>query len=96
VLSVAWVVMMWVREGDAPERQNLPAKTVTTDLVDGDELPLTHEFCRHGVRRSGVTTTLLGLERMVLITHRRSIMTILDREGLEQNSNGAYSSPNHR
>jgi len=49
-----------------------------------------------GVRRSGVTTALQELERKGLIAHRRSIITILDREGLEQKSNGAYSSPNQR
>jgi CRP-like cAMP-binding protein len=67
------------------------------DRVDGDGLPLTHEFLAVmlGVRRSGVTTALKELERKGLIAHRRSIITIADREGLEQNSNGAYSPPNH-
>jgi hypothetical protein len=60
VLSVAWVVMMWVREGDAPERQNLPAKTVTTDLVDGDELPLTHEFLPSRCAAIGCDDCLTG------------------------------------
>jgi len=44
-----------------------------------------------GVRRSGITTALQELERKGLIAHRRSLVTVLDREGLEQASNGAYS-----
>jgi CRP-like cAMP-binding protein len=65
------------------------------DRVDGDELKLTHEFLAVmlGVRRSGITTALLELERKGLIAHRRSFVTILDREGLEEGSNGAYSGP---
>jgi hypothetical protein len=29
-----------------------------------------------------------------MITHRRSVITIVDREGLEHSSNGTYSAPN--
>jgi DNA-binding transcriptional regulator YhcF (GntR family) len=52
-----------------------------------------HEFLAVmlGVRRSGITTALQELERKGLIAHRRSFVTILDREGLEESSNGAYS-----
>ncbi len=46
-----------------------------------------------GVRRSGVTTALQELERTGLIAHRRGFVTILDREGLEEISNGIYSPP---
>jgi Mn-dependent DtxR family transcriptional regulator len=49
-----------------------------------------------GVRRSGITTALQELERKGLIAHRRSFVTILDREGREQGSNGAYSRGNDR
>jgi CRP-like cAMP-binding protein len=63
------------------------------DRIDGDELKLTHEFLAVmlGVRRSGITTALQELERKGLIAHRRSLVTVLDREGLELASNGAYS-----
>jgi CRP-like cAMP-binding protein len=63
------------------------------DRGDGDELKLTHEFLAVmlGVRRSGITTALQELERKGLIAHRRAFVTILDREGLEEGSNGAYS-----
>jgi CRP-like cAMP-binding protein len=65
------------------------------DRVDGDELLLTQEFLAVmlGVRRPGVTTALQELERKRLIAHRRSVITIEDRKGLERNSNGAYSPP---
>lgn len=65
------------------------------DRIDGDELPLTHEFLAVmlGVRRSGVTTALQALERRGLIAHRRSFITITDREGLLEGSNGSYSPP---
>jgi CRP-like cAMP-binding protein len=65
------------------------------DRVDGNELPLTHEFLAImlGVRRSGVTVALQELERKGLIAYRRSVITISDREGLEHSSNGTYSAP---
>ena len=63
------------------------------DRVDGNELPLTHEFLAImlGVRRSGVTVALQELERKGMIAHRRSVITIIDREGLEHSSNGTYT-----
>ena len=65
---------------------------MASDRVEG-ELPLTHEFLSVmlGVRRSGVTTALQELERTGLITHRRGFVTLLDREGLEETSNGTYT-----
>jgi CRP-like cAMP-binding protein len=65
------------------------------DRIDGDELALTHEFLSImlGVRRSGVTTALQELERKALITHRRGRITVTDREGLVDRSNGTYSPP---
>ena len=47
-----------------------------------------------GVRRSGVTIALQELERKGLIAHRRSVITVVDREGLEHSANGTYSRPN--
>jgi Crp-like helix-turn-helix domain len=65
---------------------------MAADRIDGDELPLTHEFLAImlGVRRSGVTVALKGLESAGLIAHRHGVITILDREALEQASNGTY------
>jgi CRP-like cAMP-binding protein len=65
------------------------------DRSDGDEVVLTHEFLAVmlGVRRSGVTTALQELERKGLIAHRRSVVTLLDREGLVEGANGSYIAP---
>jgi len=67
---------------------------MAADRVEG-ELALTHEFLSImlGVRRSGVTTALQELERTGLISHRRGFVTILDREGLMEQSNGTYTPP---
>jgi hypothetical protein len=46
-----------------------------------------------GVRRSGVTVALQGLERIGLIAHKRGVITLLDREALEVSSNGTYVRP---
>ena len=63
------------------------------DRVDGDELPLTHEFLGMmlGTHRPGVTIAVQALEKEGLIAARRSNITILDRRGLEKRSNGTYS-----
>jgi CRP-like cAMP-binding protein len=55
------------------------------DRVDGDEMPMTHEFLATmlGVRRAGVTETVGELHRSGLIQNHRGAVTILDREGLE-------------
>jgi len=63
------------------------------DRIDGDELPLTHEFLSFmlGVQRSGVTLALQRLERDGLIRARRGNVTIIDRRAMEKKSNGAYT-----
>lgn len=65
------------------------------DRVDGDTVTLTHEFLATmlGVRRPGVTLALHLLERTGLIQVARGNITIVDREGLEESSNGAYGEP---
>ena len=62
------------------------------DRIDGDTLPLTHEFLSLmlGVRRPGVTVALHALEKDGLIRVDRGKITIVDREGLKSCSNGAY------
>lgn len=42
-----------------------------------------------GTSRPGVTIALNELERRGWITHRRGIVTIIDREGLVEASSGA-------
>lgn len=62
------------------------------DRLDGDTLPLTHEFLSVmlGVRRAGVTHALNELERVGLIKPGRGVITLIDRKGLEKISNGSY------
>ena len=62
------------------------------DRLDGDELPLTHEFLAMmlGTQRPGVTVALHALERNGLIATKRGRITILDRATMEKSSNGTY------
>lgn len=64
------------------------------DRIDGG-IPLTHEFLSImlGVQRSGVTIAVQALERAGLISTRRGNITIVDREALMKNANGAYTPP---
>jgi CRP-like cAMP-binding protein len=54
------------------------------DRLDGDELPLTHEFVALmlGVRRAGVTTALQKLESDGLVLAKRGAISVQDRAGL--------------
>ena len=65
------------------------------DRVDGDELPLTHEFLSImlGVRRPSVTTALHVLEGDHLISARRGLVTVLDRDALIEFAEGVYGEP---
>jgi CRP-like cAMP-binding protein len=67
------------------------------DRIDGDELVITHESLSVmlGVRRSGVTMALQELDRRGLIAHQRGSVSVLDREGLEEASNGGYAPFRH-
>ena len=62
------------------------------DRLDGDKLPLTHEFLGFmlGTYRPGVTKAVQALEKEGLIAARRGGITILDRKGLQKRSNGTY------
>ena len=62
------------------------------DRTDSDQLKLTHKFLATmlGVRRPGVTVALNLLERHGLIRVHRGIISLTDRKGLEELSNGAY------
>jgi len=65
---------------------------MAADRLDGKEVSLTHEFLglMLGAHRPGVTIALQELEKQNLIRHKRGVITILDRKGLEQKSNGTY------
>jgi CRP-like cAMP-binding protein len=62
------------------------------DRIDGDDMLLTHEFLAVmlGVRRPGVTQALNALQQAGLIRSSRGTISILDRAGLEKNSDGTY------
>ena len=65
------------------------------DRLDGNELPLTHEFMALmlNVRRAGVTESLQVLNRRRVITAKRGQITVTNRAGLESAANGLYGSP---
>ncbi len=65
------------------------------DRVDGDEIPLVHDFLALmlGVRRAGVTVAVNELESRGLIEGKRKRIVIIDREGLELVANGIYGTP---
>ena len=65
------------------------------DRLDGDEVPLTHEFLSLmlGVRRVGVTGALNQLARKGVIRLSRGRIWIVDRNGLINSANGSYGIP---
>jgi CRP-like cAMP-binding protein len=65
---------------------------MANDRIGGDRMPLTHEFLALmlGVRRSGVTIALQALEKKAFISRNRGNIFILDRRGLQKESNGTY------
>jgi CRP-like cAMP-binding protein len=65
------------------------------DRADSDDLALTHEFLSLmlGVRRPGVTVALHLLEMQGIVHAHRGTVTILDRNALEEISNGTYGKP---
>src|SRR6478752_4741035 len=58
---------------------------MANDRLDGDEIPLTHEFLSLmlGVRRAGVTVALNYLEHRGVISLSRGQIVITDRDGLK-------------
>lgn len=65
---------------------------VAHDRLDGDELPLTHEFLSLmlGVHRPGVTVALHTLEGAGMIRAKRGLITVRDRGKLEEAAGGGY------
>jgi CRP-like cAMP-binding protein len=65
------------------------------DRIDGDDLPLTHEFLSLmlGVRRSGVTEALHLLEGVHIVEARRGHIRVLNRAKLEEIAGGCYGVP---
>jgi len=65
---------------------------MTDDRLEGDDLPLTHDFLSMmlGVRRPGVTIAVQTLEGDKLIRAKRGGITVLDRVRLEEVADSAY------
>ena len=65
------------------------------DRIDGDDLEITHEFMSMMIaaQRTGVTVTLHILEGAGMIRSKRSRVTIVDREKLEDIAGDAYGRP---
>jgi CRP-like cAMP-binding protein len=55
------------------------------DRIDGDELPMTHEFLATmlGVRRAGITVAAGALQKAGFIRYEQGKIRIIDRPGLE-------------
>jgi len=65
------------------------------DRLDSDDMLLTHDFLALmlGVRRAGVTQALQDFERKALIETARGVVTVVDRDGLEEAADGLYGVP---
>lgn len=77
---------------------------LASDAVDAHVLPVTHDYLSSvlGMRRAGVTETLIDFEQRKLITKTRGVLQIDEREWLEQKAcscykliSGAYASSEH-
>jgi CRP-like cAMP-binding protein len=68
---------------------------MAADRIEGNALPLTHEFLglMLGVRRAGVTEALQALGRRGLIETHRGRVIILDRKGIERSAADSYGVP---
>lgn len=62
------------------------------DRIDGDEIPLTHEFLSVmlNVRRAGVTLALQSLQGAGFLDTRRGVIRIVNRPGLQEFAHDAY------
>jgi CRP-like cAMP-binding protein len=66
---------------------------LSLDRLKGDELVMTQELISNmlGVRREGVTTTALKLQKAGLIKYARGRIHVLDRLGLEERTCECYA-----
>ncbi|WP_456671800.1 Crp/Fnr family transcriptional regulator [Bradyrhizobium sp. LM2.9] len=63
-----------------------------SDALDADVLPITHDYLSSmlGLRRAGVTETLIRFEQQGLIHKTRGVLHIGDRQRLEQKACSCY------
>jgi len=66
---------------------------MTQDRAGSKNFRVTHEFLAFmlGVRRVGITTAAVALQRRGLVKYQRGDITILDRRGLEKAACGCYA-----
>lgn len=65
------------------------------DRINGDELPLVHEYIAWmlGVRRAGITNAAGALRAAGAIETGRGLVRIIDRQALFERANGSYGQP---
>ncbi|WP_271598480.1 Crp/Fnr family transcriptional regulator [Bradyrhizobium sp. CCBAU 45384] len=65
---------------------------LASDALDADVLPITHDYLSSmlGLRRPGVTETLIRFEQQGLIRKARGVLQIEDRHSLEQKACSCY------
>ena len=65
---------------------------MTQDRVRSDTFVVTHEFLAFmlGVRRVGITTAAVALQRQGLIRYHRGVLTVLNRRGLRLSACSCY------
>src|SRR5215204_5391404 len=85
------------RTRSSPRSPDQPCawRLMSHDRVDGDDLPLVHEFLSMmlGVRRSGVTIAAQTLEATGIIKATRGHIIVRDRARLEEAAGGSYGVP---
>jgi CRP-like cAMP-binding protein len=66
---------------------------MTQDRANSNNFRVTHEFLAFmlGVRRVGITTAAVALQRQGLVKYYRGDITILDRSGLKKAACGCYA-----
>lgn len=67
---------------------------MSRDRAGADDFRVTHEFLAYmlGVRREGVTTAAVALQRKGFIAYHRGTLTVLDRPALEAAACSCYAS----
>jgi CRP-like cAMP-binding protein len=92
LMRYTMAVLMQVAQGSSCNRlHEVDARCArwllhTDDRVDGHTFPLTQEFLSQmlGVHRPTVSIAAGMLQKAGLITYRRGVITVLNREGLEE------------